>query len=90
MGSHEVRGAVQQCHGILQLIAKSICASRLVESAAPPQPAGDGLIEQPAIGENIHCRIGSLNRDRAQSLLPVLPDMFQGAMGGGIADAGGE
>jgi len=41
-------------HGVLQLVAESVGAAGLVIATAPPQSAGQGLIDQPAVGQHVH------------------------------------
>ena len=73
------RLGMDQRHGVLQLVAEAEGAARLVVAAARPQAAGQGLVEQPAVGQHIERRIGGFHLHRAQRAVPVLPDRFQRA-----------
>ena len=48
-------------HHVLQLVAEAVGAARLVERRARPDAAGERLIEQPAVEQQVH------RRDRASS-----------------------
>ncbi len=47
---------VHERHRVLQLVAEAERAARLVEAAARPHPAGDRLVEQPAVGQHVERR----------------------------------
>ena len=52
--SRSSRGlGVHQRHDVLQLVAEAEGAARLVVAAARPQPAGQGLVQQPAVGQHV-------------------------------------
>ena len=71
-------------HAVLQLVAKAIGAAGLIERRARPNPARERLVEQPAIEHEVHRAVGSLDLDRAQSLVPGARDVrFQGVEIGG-------
>ena len=71
-------------HAVLQLVTKAVGAAGLIEGRARPNPAGERLVEQPAIEHKIHRTVGSLDLDRAQGLIPVARDVrFQGVEIGG-------
>ncbi len=72
-----MRFRVDQGHHVLQLIAESKRASRLIVAAARPKTAGDRLIQQPAIGKHIERLIGGLHMDRSQRMCPMMPNGFQ-------------
>ena len=76
---------MEQRHGVLQLIAKPVGASGLVIAAAGPEPAGEGLVNQPAVGEHIQRGVGRLDLHRAQGAAPVFPHRLQGLPGAGRA-----
>ena len=69
-------------HHILQLIAESESAPRLIISAASPQAASHHLIKEPAIGQNVNRRIGCFHLYGAKRTLPIMPDLFQCLMCG--------
>ena len=68
--AHALRLRVQHRHRILQLIAETKRAARLIVAAARKKPAGDGLVQQPAVGEHIDRRIGRVHMHRAQRAPP--------------------
>src|ERR1035441_9732259 len=91
MLAEKARLAVDERHGVLQLIAETESAAGLVVSAARPQTAGKRLVEKPAVGQHIERRIRSFHVDRAQGMFPVLPDCFEGrARGFGPTEALGQ
>ena len=77
--AQQPRLGVDQGHGVLQLIAKTERPARLVEAAARPHPAGQGLVQQPAVGQHIEHRVRCLHLHRAQRVVPVLPHPLQRA-----------
>jgi hypothetical protein len=92
-----VRGAQQQLlaqqlrlrmdggHRVLQLVAEAERAAGLVVAAARPHAAGDGLVHQPAVGENVQLGLRRLDAYRAQRLLPVRVHGGQRLVRGGRA-----
>ncbi len=68
---------MDQCHRILQLVAEAERAAGLVIAAARPHAAGQGLIQQPAVGQHIERFIRRFHLHRAQAVVPELPDVFQ-------------
>src|SRR5437762_2121376 len=65
---------MDQRHHILQLVAKTDRASRLIEAAARPETAGKGLVHQPAIQQNVDGRIGCFDIHGAERVIPILPN----------------
>ena len=59
-------------HHVLQLVAKAIGATGLVERRPRQDPTGEGLVEQPAIEQDVHGTIGCLHLHRTEDILPVL------------------
>jgi hypothetical protein len=57
-------------HYVLELVAKAVRAAHLIKPGAPPNPAGQRLIEQPAIEENIHASIGRRNVQTCRGCRP--------------------
>ena len=51
-------------HAVLQLVAEAVGAARLVEGRARPDAAGERLVEQPAVEQDVH------RRGRASSPAP--------------------
>ena len=72
---------------VLQLIAEPKRAAGLVISTARPEAAGQSLVEQPAVGEDVERLVGRLNIYSPESAIPVLPDGFEGIVRrGGAAE----
>ena len=61
-------------HHVLKLVAKAISAARLIERRARPHPAGERLIEQPAVQQNVHGAVGRRHLNRAQRVVPETSD----------------
>ena len=57
-------------HHVLELIAKAVRAAGLVERRARPDAAGERLVEQPAVEQNVHRAIGRLHLNRAEDVVP--------------------
>ncbi len=84
--AHQRGLRMHQRHHVLQLVAETVGAARLVVTAASPQTAGQGLVQQPAIGQYVERRIGSRYLYRAERALPVVPYFLQrGARRAGLA-----
>ena len=64
-------------HHVLQLVAKTESAARLIVAATRPQPACQRLIDQPAVGQHIERRIRGFHLHRAQGAFPVLPHFLE-------------
>ena len=62
---------VDQRHRVLQLVAEAEGAAGLVEAAARPDAAGERLVEQPAVGQDVERGVGRLHLHRAERVLPV-------------------
>ena len=77
MLAHQMRLGMDQGHDVLQLIAEPERAARLVITATSPEAAGQGLIEQPAVDQDIDPRIRRFHINGAQRSLPVMPHAFQ-------------
>ena len=76
---------VEEGGGVLQLIAKSIGAARLVVAAAAPVATGEGLILEPSVDEQVEGGIGSLGMDNAEGAFPEFPDAFESPVRAGLA-----
>ena len=72
------RPRVDQRHGVLELIAKTKGAAGLVKACARPQAARQGLVEQPAVGENIEGWIWRFDVNRGECVIPMTPDRLEG------------
>ena len=57
---------------VLKLISKSKGATGLIEPAPAKDAAGKGLVNQPAVGENILCIVGSSELHGAEDRSPML------------------
>ena len=68
-------------HRVLQLIAEAERAARLIKAGACPHAAGERLVDQPAVGQEIDGRVGRLDIDRAERAAPVVPHAFQRPLG---------
>src|ERR1051325_1898530 len=71
MAPREFRGGIQERHRVLQLIAKSEGAARLVERGATPEPATQRLVKQPAIQQQVRRSQGSANLEDSEHRVPV-------------------
>ena len=60
-----------QGHAVLQLITETVGTTGLIERGTRGDPAGQCLIEQPAIEHDIHGAIGGRDLHRSQLLIPV-------------------
>ena len=67
-----------QGHAILQLIAKSVGAARLIKPGTGPDPAGQCLIQQPAVQHDIHRPVGRGDLHRGQQVGPMTLHRLQG------------
>ena len=76
---------MHQGHRVLQLIAEAERAARLIESGAGPHAAGERLIDEPAVGQEVDRRVGRFDIDHAERAAPVMPDAFERPMG--VVDA---
>src|SRR5215813_183363 len=59
-----------QREDVLQLITETERSSRLVKSGAPPDPAGEGLIEKPAVEHQIHRAVGRRDLQGSEHVFP--------------------
>ena len=71
--AHELRRGVRKRHRVLQLVAESERAARLVVPAPAPEPATDHLVQQPAVGERVQRLVRRLDLERAEQAPPLLP-----------------
>ena len=65
--AHERRRGVHQRHRVLQLVAEAEGAARLVVAAARPQPAREGLVQQPAVGQHVERGVRRVDLHRARA-----------------------
>ncbi len=62
-----------QGHHVLELVAETVGAGGLVEGGAPPDPAGEGLVEKPAVQEDVHGPVGRLDPHGRERVVPHSP-----------------
>ena len=72
-----VRSAVDNRHRILKLVAEPICPARLVETRSCPHPAGERLIQQPSVQQQIERRVRRTDLDCPQDAIPERLHIFQ-------------
>src|SRR3989337_369769 len=82
MLTHEPRLGVDERHHVLQLVAETEGAPRLVVSAARPNAARQSLVQEPAIGQDIDGWVGCFHLHCANRVIPVLPHLFECATRG--------
>ena len=78
----ELRRCMDHRQRVLQLVAKTVCAAGLIETAAAPETAGDDLVQQPAVREGVYGAVGRAYLDRAENLSPVRTHRVQGDLCG--------
>ena len=66
-----------QSHPILELVTESIRAAQLIESRPRPNTTRQRLVEQPAIHEHIHGRIGCGDLHGAEHVVPTARNVGQ-------------
>ena len=76
--AHEMRPGVDERHHVLQLIAETEGAPRLVGCASRPKAARQGLVQEPAVGQHVEGRVGCFHIYRAEGVGPVLPHPIEG------------
>ena len=77
MLAHEAWLGVDEGHRVLQLVAETEGASRLVVSAPRPKAARERLVQEPAVGQHVEGSVGRFHTDRAESVVPVVPHRFE-------------
>jgi hypothetical protein len=75
--AHEERLSVDERHHVLQLIAETEGAPRLIVSVPGPKSARYSLVQEPAVGQDIDGLVGCFHIQCAESVIPVLPDCFE-------------
>ena len=75
--ARECRLRQRERHAVLQLVAETVGAARLVERRARPHAAGERLVEQPAVEHDIHGTVGRFHLDRAEHFVPEPDDRIQ-------------
>ena len=79
------RRGVEQRRRVLQLVAEAVRAAGLVVPAASPVAAGQRLVLQPAVDQQVQGGVGRLGVDHAQRPFPEFPDALQGLARAGRA-----
>ena len=64
-------------HHVLELVAESVGAARLVEGGARPDAAGERLVEQPAVEQQVHGAVRRRHLDGAEHVVPLGRDVRQ-------------
>ena len=77
MGARQVRPRDCQRQHVLQLVAVSVGAARLVEGGPGEQAAHDRLVQAPAIEQQVHGTVRRLHLDGAEHRVPVVVDAAQ-------------
>ena len=75
--AHEARLGVNEGHHVLQLVAETEGAPRLVVSAPRPNTARQRLVQKPPVGQQVEGLIRCVHIYRAESVVPVLPYRFE-------------
>ena len=73
----QVRPCRRQRHDVLELVAEAVRAARLVERRPRPEPAGQRLVEQPAVEQDVHRPVGRPDLDRGHQVVPPRPHRAQ-------------
>ncbi len=90
MFARDFRPRHAQRHHVLELVAETVCAARLIEAGARPDPAGQRLVGQPAVQENVQRAIGRFDLDRVEGLVPLPIDVAERLIEIGFAIFGDE
>ena len=64
-------------HDILQLIPKAVSTARLIKRRPCPHAAGQRLIEQPTVDQDVHGAIGGLYLYGTQRLIPEISHLLE-------------
>src|SRR5262245_53124423 len=76
----QVRTGWQEGKHILQLIAKAIGATRLIRAGTTPDPAGQRLVGQPAVEQEVQGRIRRLHAHHSEQIIPEVTDAHPGGL----------
>ncbi len=74
LGARELRPRVDERGGVLELVAEAEGTARLVESGAPPEPAADVLVEEPAVHHHVERGRRRLHLHGRERLPPARAD----------------
>ena len=70
---------MEQGEDVLELVPEAECSARLIERRPREDSRGEALIEEPSIEHEIHRRLGGLDADAPEN---VVPEGAQAAPGG--------
>ena len=70
--ARQVWPAVDQGHDILQLIAITVGAARLIQGAATPVATTERLVQQPAVQHQVQLGIRRMHLERSEQILPQI------------------
>ena len=71
-----LRRRVDQGQGILQLIPEAVGSARLIQRRTAPDTTAQGLIEQPAIHQEVDGKHRSLDLNGSQQGIPPFPSLL--------------
>ena len=71
-----LRGAVNQGHRVLQLVAEAERPARLVEPRPAPHPAGKHLVDQPAIEHQVQRGVRRADLNGPEDAVPPCLDLL--------------
>ena len=72
-----LRGAVDDGHRVLELVAETECPARLVERRPAPHSTGERLVYEPAVQHQVHRRVRCADLDRPEDAIPERADFLQ-------------
>ncbi len=81
LGARDPGRGVNQCHHILQLIAKPEGAARLIEGSATPDAATQRLVKEPAIEQEVGRKLGRFDFNRSEQTIPPLAGSLECSLG---------
>lgn len=73
-------------HAILELITETVGSACLGEARAGPDPAGERLVEEPAVHLQVRRRIRGRDLDHAQDVVPARDDLGEERLRIGLSD----
>ena len=86
LGPGFLRGPIDQGHDVLKLVAEPVRPAGLIERRPRPDPAGQDLIQQPAVDQHVDRRVGRPHLDGVQDAVPPRAEGRQRP--GGLAGCG--
>ena len=85
VGARHLRPREGQRHAVLQLVTEAVGAAGLIKPGPRPDPAGERLVHEPAVQEDVHRAVGRADLDRAKERGPVVLHLGQERLGIGRA-----